>query len=159
MSIDPTDFLVFETYWDAGGHAFSKGVVTEDDKDRYDAVFQYLRDSVAAAIGRSTAPHELESWNCRFGRNGGIEGQRPLDLWTSIINHDSDAFSKFPQVYAIASENGVDHGGPAAAMAARSTGTLWNDATCHRPSSNVITCPERVRRTPSSLRAPGGSDA
>ena len=110
MSIDATDFLVFETYRDAGGHAFSKGVVTEDDKDRYDAVFHYLRDSVAAAIGRSTAKQELESWNCRFGRHGGIQGQRPLDLWASIINHGSDAFSRFPQVYAIASENGVEIG-------------------------------------------------
>ena len=110
MSVDAEDFLVFETYRNAGGHAFSNGTVSDDDKDRYDAIFRHLRDAVAGAIARATAPDELDAWNCRFGRDGGIQGQRPLDLWASIINSDSDAFSRFPQIYVIASEAGVEVG-------------------------------------------------
>lgn len=110
MSVDAEDFLVFETYKDAEGHAFSKGIVSEDDKDSYNAIFGLLRDAVAGAIARSTDPNELKDWNCRFARNGGIQGQRPVDLWASIINQDSDAFSRFPQIYVIASESGVEVG-------------------------------------------------
>ncbi|MHA6332670.1 HNH endonuclease [Qipengyuania sp. CAU 1752] len=110
MSVDAEDFLVFETYKDAPGHAFSKGVVSEADKDSYERVFQHLRSAVAGAIARSPAAAELDDWNCRFGRDGGVQGQRPVDLWASIINRDSDAFSRFPQVYVIASENGVEVG-------------------------------------------------
>ena len=110
MSVDAEDFLVFETYRDAGGHAFAKGIVSEDDKDSYDAIFRHLKDAVAGAIAGATAPEELKDWNCRFGRDGGIQGQRPVDLWASIINTDSDAFSRFPQIYVIASEGGVELG-------------------------------------------------
>jgi hypothetical protein len=110
MSVAAEDFLVFETYRDAGGHAFAKGVVSEDDKDSYNAVFQHLRDAVSGAIARSPASDELDDWNCRFSRDGGIQGQRPIDLWASIINRDSDDFSRFPQIYVIASEGGVELG-------------------------------------------------
>ena len=110
MKPDPEDFLVFDTYKSAEGHAFSKGIVSEDDKDRYFRVFEYLRDAVAGAIQRTTAPETLDVWNCRFARKGGVQGQRPVDLWASIINRDSDAFSKFPQIYVIASEKGVEVG-------------------------------------------------
>jgi hypothetical protein len=110
MSVDVEDFLVFETYRDAGGHAFSKGVVNEADKDRYHRIFQHLCSAVAGAIERSADPSGFDAWNCRFGRDGGVQGQRPLDLWASIINTDSDAFSRFPQVYAIASQGGVEVG-------------------------------------------------
>jgi len=110
MSASAEDFEVFEHYRNAKGHAFSKGIVTEDDKDRYDRIFQLLRRSVANAIEKSTAPDELNDWNCRFGRNGGVQGQRPVDLWASIINAGSEAFSRFPQVYVIASQIGVEIG-------------------------------------------------
>lgn len=110
MSVDAEDFLVFETYRDAPGHAFSKGIVSENDKDSYERVFQHIRGAVAGAIARSSTSEELDDWNCRFGRDGGVQGQRPVDLWASIINRDSDAFSRFPQVYVIASEKGVEVG-------------------------------------------------
>lgn len=110
MRADAEDFLVFETYKNSEGHAFSKGIVSEDDKDSYDRIFQHLREAVAGAIERTASPEKLDSWNSRFGRNGGIQGQRPVDLWASIINRDSDAFSRFPQIYVIASEKGVEIG-------------------------------------------------
>jgi hypothetical protein len=110
MGVKLEDFLVFEKYRDAGGHAFSRGVVSEDDKDRYQRIFEHLCSSITGAIARSEDPSSLEAWNCRFGRNGGVQGQRPIDLWASIINIDSDAFSRFPQVYAIASGGGVEVG-------------------------------------------------
>lgn len=110
MALDATDFLVFEEYKTAGGHAFSKGLVPDDDKDRYDRVFQHLRDAVAGAVSRAPSSDDLAEWNCRFGRNGGVQGQRPVDLWASVINRESDAFSRFPQVYVIASDKGVEVG-------------------------------------------------
>lgn len=110
MAARAEDFLVFEIYENAEGHAFSKGIVTDDDKDSYERIFQLLRSSVAKAIERSTAPQELDDWTCRFGRNGGVQGQRPVDLWASIINKGSEAFSRFPQVYVIASQRGVEIG-------------------------------------------------
>lgn len=110
MAIVAEDFLVFDRYRSAEAHAFVRGIVSEEDKDRYFEVFQLLRSAVANAIARSPAPETLNDWSCRFHRNGGVQGQRPVDLWASIINTDSDAFSRFPQVYVIASEKGVELG-------------------------------------------------
>lgn len=110
MPVSAEDFLVFEIYENAEGHAFSKGIVTEEDKDSYHRIFELLRSSVQQAIEQSTAPEELDDWNCRFGRDGGVQGQRPVDLWASIINRESDPFSRFPQVYVIASQVGVEIG-------------------------------------------------
>lgn len=110
MSVNAQDFRVFEAYRNAPAHAFSNNIVSEADKDSYNAIFEHLRNSISRALNRSLAANEFEYWNCRFYRDGGIQGQRPVDLWVSIINKDSDAFSKFPQVYVIASEKGIEVG-------------------------------------------------
>jgi hypothetical protein len=101
---------VFDRYKDAGGHAFSRGVVTEDDKDIYQQIFSSLREAAEASIEREDFAEWFDSWNARFGRDGGIQGQRPVDLWVSIINREPDAFGRFPQVYAIASGSGLEIG-------------------------------------------------
>lgn len=110
MSVDAEDFLVFETYRDEKDHAFSNNVVSESDKDSYAAIFQHLRDAVEGAIANSGTPDEFDTWICNFGRDGGAQGHRPKSLWASVINRDSEAFSKFPQAYVIASETGVEIG-------------------------------------------------
>lgn len=110
MSVDAEDFLVFGIYRDAGEHAFSNDIVTQADKDSYNAIFSHLRDAVAGAIDSAPASDELDDWTVKFGRKGGVQGHRPKDLWASIINRGSEAFSKFPQVYVIASETGVEVG-------------------------------------------------
>lgn len=110
MAISAPDFLVFNRYEGAEAHAFVRGIVSEEDKDRYFEIFQLLRSSVANAMARSPSPDTLDDWSCRFHRNGGVQGQRPVDLWASIINKDSDAFSRFPQIYVIASVKGIELG-------------------------------------------------
>lgn len=109
MAVSASDFLVFEKYKNAGPHAFSNKLVSEADEDSYARIFEGLRASVHNVVS-ATEAGSFDTWNCRFGREGGIQGQRPLDLWASIINAHSEAFSKFPQVYAIASEIGVEIG-------------------------------------------------
>ena len=52
----------------------------------------------------------LRYWNSRFYRDGGVQGNRPKDLWSAIINEDSDLLGKYPQVYVIASELGLEIG-------------------------------------------------
>lgn len=104
------DFLVFERYRDATDHAFSNNVVTEADKDSYARIFSRLKDAVAGAIVSTGNPQDYGTWICNFGRDGGAQGHRPKSLWASVINADSDAFSRFPQVYAIASAIGVEVG-------------------------------------------------
>tara|TARA_R110002126_G_scaffold291159_1_gene450632 strand:+ start:660 stop:1079 length:420 start_codon:yes stop_codon:yes gene_type:complete len=108
MEFDKTDFSVFERYQDVKDHAFSNGIVTEVDRDSYDEIY----NSLGSVIKKTIDSHggELEIRRSRFSRKGGVQGQRPLDLWASIINKNSDQFLRFPQVYAIASEKGIEIG-------------------------------------------------
>ena len=39
-----------------------------------------------------------------------MQGQRPVDLWASVINVESDIFGRYPQVYVIASSSGLEIG-------------------------------------------------
>lgn len=104
---DRRDWKRFHTPKD---HAFSNNVVSEGDKDSYDAIFTHLREAVEGAIAKSGTPGEFDKWICNFGRDGGAQGHRPKSLWASVINWDSEAFSKFPQAYVIASETGLEVG-------------------------------------------------
>jgi hypothetical protein len=110
VALTTEDFHVFSTYRDVAGHAFSDRIVTEADKGSYQRIFDRLQEAVDGAVSRSPAPEGLSTWKCRFHRNGGIQGQRPVDLWASIINSDSNEFSRFPQIYVIASEIGIELG-------------------------------------------------
>ena len=74
MSVDAADFLVFETYRDAGEHAFSNNLVSEADKDSYNAIFLHLWNAVANAIEGAPKSDELNPWTVNFGRNGGVQG-------------------------------------------------------------------------------------
>lgn len=110
MSVEAEDFLVFETYRDAKDHAFSNHMVSEEDKDSYNAIFEHLRDAVEEVISASGTPDEFDRWVCSFGRDGGAQGHRPKSLWASVINRNSEDFSRFPQVYIIAAETGLEIG-------------------------------------------------
>lgn len=103
-------FKVFEKYKTAGGHAFSNGTVTEEDKDRYQDIFGSLRSAAEFAIEKSPHSQYFKILTCRFHRNGGIQGQRPVDLWVSVVNTDSGSFDRYPQVYLIASDAGLEIG-------------------------------------------------
>jgi HNH endonuclease len=101
---------VFNRYENAGAHAFSRGLVSDEDKDIYQEIFLSLQAAAKASIDNENFAEWFETWHARFGRDGGVQGQRPVDLWVSIINREPDAFGRFPQVYAIASSGGLEIG-------------------------------------------------
>lgn len=100
-------FEVFEKYKTAGAHAFSNNIVSLDDKQRYSEIHTSL---ISAAKFGSSYDNGFEFWNSRFHMTGGVQGQRPKDLWSAIINKESEPFSRYPQIYFIASELGLEIG-------------------------------------------------
>ena len=108
------DFSVFDRYTTAGQHAFSTGEVVDRDKDFYQAIYLALRHAAERAIEPAPLSDWFETWSVRFGRDGGVQGHRPIDLWASVINRPPDAFPRFPQVYLIASSAGLEIGFSAA---------------------------------------------
>jgi hypothetical protein len=100
-------FEVFEKYKNAGAHAFSNNIVSLDDKQRYSDIHSSLIN--AAEFGTSL-DNGFRFWNSRFYKAGGVQGQRPKDLWSAIINEDSELFGRYPQIYFIANELGLEVG-------------------------------------------------
>lgn len=103
-------FELFKKYANAGGHAFSAGLVTEPDKDLYQELFASLQQAPKQAIATAPFADVFETWSTKFSRNGGVQGHRPVDLWSSVINVESEIFGRCPQVYLIASERGLEIG-------------------------------------------------
>ena len=56
--LTPEHFGLFDKYKDAGAHAFSNGVVTDDDKDKYQQLFGSLLD----AAGQSISGAQFSQW-------------------------------------------------------------------------------------------------
>lgn len=104
------DFSIFSRYKDAGEHAFSNNIVTGEDKDRYQSIFETLLAAATASISNKPYSDYYRVWNTRFFRDGGVQGQRPVDLWAAVINVESDVMGRYPQVYAIASDQGIELG-------------------------------------------------
>ena len=82
-------FELFEKYKNSGAHAFSTGVVTDADKDLYQQIFEALEYSTEQSIQGPQFNQWYKTWSTKFGRNGGVQGHRPLDLWSSVINVES----------------------------------------------------------------------
>jgi hypothetical protein len=108
--VSSADFQVFAKYKAAGVHAFSNNVVTSEDKDKYQELFSSLRDAAAGAITESAQHEHYKARDARFYRDGGVQGHRPVDLWAAVVNVESEVLAGYPQVYAIASEAGVELG-------------------------------------------------
>jgi hypothetical protein len=108
--LSAANFQLFEKYKDAKDHAFSNDIVSEVDKDIYQATFTDLRNAAEQAIAKDQFAGLFRVWSARFSRDGGMQGQRPVDLWASVINEEADVFGRYPQVYVIASEHGLEVG-------------------------------------------------
>ena len=80
------DFEIFAKYKNASGHAFSNNLVTEADKDKYQNIFGSLLGAANSAISQPPYSDYFKVWNTRFYRDGGVQGQRPVDLWAAVIN-------------------------------------------------------------------------
>jgi len=108
------NLTVFEKYRDAKGHAFVNGVVSEEDKDAYWLIYTELCGAFEKAISDANLSGLFELRKSRFARDGGVQGQRPRDLWAAAVNRNSKVVGRYPQVYVIASENGLEFGFSAA---------------------------------------------
>ena len=104
------DLTIFERYRKAGSHAFSNNLVSEVDKDRYLEIHNSIKDVAQRAIDNSENPSEYKIKASRFYRDGGVQGQRPHDLWVSVINEESDPLGNQPQVHMIVSDLGIEMG-------------------------------------------------
>lgn len=104
------DLKVFSKYRDSGAHAFSNNIVSEEDKDRYANIHSSIIDTAHLVVDGFGKPDCYKVWGSRFGRDGGVQGQRPVDLWVSVINKGSEPFGRYPQVYMIATDEGIEIG-------------------------------------------------
>jgi hypothetical protein len=84
--------------------------VTEADKDLYQELFNSLQEATSNSIASGPYAQWYEIWSAKFGRYGGIQGHRPVDLWSSVVNVESERFGRCPQVYVIASDRGLEIG-------------------------------------------------
>jgi hypothetical protein len=98
---------LFEKYKNAPAHAFSKGHVTDADRERYWELYQWLIEPTKRV---SESIEGFTTFTSRLSQDGGVQGQRPKDMWASIINENSDAFGRYPQVFVIANQRGIEIG-------------------------------------------------
>lgn len=103
-------FDLFQKYKQAKDHAFSRGIVTAEDKGLYFELYNALQRAAARAIADPSYADNFRLRLSRFSKSGGVQGQRPLDMWSAAINAESEIFGGYPQVYAIASETGLEIG-------------------------------------------------
>ncbi|MDG1419075.1 MAG: HNH endonuclease signature motif containing protein [Maricaulis sp.] len=98
---------IFEKYMNAPVHAFSSGHVTDADKERYWELYRWLIDPAKLVTDRADG---FSTYTSRLSQFGGVQGQRLKDMWASIINDGAGAFGRYPQVFAIANQRGIEVG-------------------------------------------------
>ncbi len=85
-------------------------IVPAEDKAAYGAIFDELMAAAKGARDTVTAPGALRLKPMNFSPVYGSRAHRPIDLWVSLCGVGAEAFGHFPQVYAIASERGLEVG-------------------------------------------------
>jgi hypothetical protein len=107
-------FYVFPKWKEAKVHAFGSqakpSIVPPEDKAAYLAIFEELM--AAANRAREVVPggNEIDLKPMNYSPEYGSRGHRPVDLWVSLCGAGSEALAQMPQVYAIASERGLEIG-------------------------------------------------
>lgn len=108
------DFFVFKKWLDAPNAAFGgrngNSLVPPSDKEAYWRIYDELK--VAAEEARASHPDAAKMIlrPKMYSRERGSRGHRPVDLWVSICIKDAKVLGYMPQVYAIASERGLEIG-------------------------------------------------
>ncbi|PYG32257.1 HNH endonuclease [Pelagimonas varians] len=114
LSTDPSAFEVFSRWKDAPTNAFGSknnpGVLPERDKEKYTLIYQELMGAAEAAQANLTKPESVEIKSMNYSPQYGSRGHRPVDVWVSICGAGSEEFARMPQIYAIASERGLEVG-------------------------------------------------
>lgn len=107
------DFYVFEKWKNAPPWAFGssnrQSILPHEDKESYWRIYSELLEEAEAAIADTTNA-DLCVRPKNYSRKQGSRGHRPVDLWVSICSKDSKNFGFMPQIYAIASNRGLEVG-------------------------------------------------
>jgi hypothetical protein len=69
-----------------------------------------LLDAAEAARSSLTDPETVEIKRMNYSPQYGARGHRPVDIWVSLCGAGSEEFARMPQIYAIASERGLELG-------------------------------------------------
>lgn len=105
------DFYVFAKWLEAPSGAFGikevPAAVPDEDKEAYWRIYSELVDTSGKAI---VGFDRLILRPKNYSRERGSRGHRPVDLYVSICDQDADALGYMPQVYAIASDRGLEVG-------------------------------------------------
>lgn len=111
---DRASFEVFAKWRDAPANAFGSknnpGVISEQDKARYTLIHDELVEAAKAARSSLPVPETVEIKRMNYSPLYGARGHRPVDIWVSLCGTGSDEFARMPQIYAIASERGLEMG-------------------------------------------------
>ncbi|WP_405110931.1 HNH endonuclease [Phaeobacter sp. BS52] len=111
---DQAAFEVFAKWRDAPANAFGSknnpGVISEQDKARYTLIHDELVEAAEAARSSLPVPETVEIKRMNFSPQYGARGHRPVDVWVSLCGTGSEEFARMPQIYAIASERGLEMG-------------------------------------------------
>jgi hypothetical protein len=107
-------FYVFPKWKVAPEHAFGSrtkpSIVPPEDKAAYGAIFDELMAAAAGAPSALASPDAVTLKPMNFSPEYGSRAHRPIDLWVSICGADASVLGHMPQVYAIASDRGLEVG-------------------------------------------------
>jgi hypothetical protein len=109
-----SDYYVFDKWADAPAHAFGSktksSIVPPEDKEAYRRIIEELRASAEFAREVTAGGYHVRLKEMNYSPEYGSRGHRPVDLWISLCGEGSEAFGEKPQVYAIASQRGLEVG-------------------------------------------------
>ncbi|MDO6455607.1 HNH endonuclease [Celeribacter halophilus] len=114
IEADPSAMQVFARWRNAPTNAFGSknrpGVIPTEDKKRYSLIYNELMHAAQSARDKLSDPSLVEIKSMNYSHEYGSRGHRPVDIWVSICGANSEAFARMPQIYAIASERGLEIG-------------------------------------------------
>lgn len=108
------DYYVFSKWSDAPNYAFGRrnhpGVVPSEDRDAYWRVYEELGDAAKSAFASRADADRFFLRPKQYSKDRGSRGHRPKDLWVSACAKGAELLGYMPQIYAIASERGLEVG-------------------------------------------------
>lgn len=109
-----SSFYVFPKWKNAAVHAFGShnkpSLVPPEDKADYQAIYDEILSGAARARDIVPGGDRVRLKPMNYSPEYGSRGHRPVDLWVSLCGDESEALGQMPQVYAIASERGLEVG-------------------------------------------------
>ncbi|KAB2699301.1 hypothetical protein F9K79_09410 [Ochrobactrum sp. Kaboul] len=109
-----SSFYVFEKWKHATAHAFGSknqpSLVPKEDKEAYSLIFNELQQAAGTVLNENGHNDDFSIKTVNFSHEFGSRGHRPVDLWVSLYGVESKPLAQMPQIYAIASDRGLEVG-------------------------------------------------